>query len=110
MPEFKAIERPHEQIHTLIKQVISLREQGDEAAAEAAFDEVSALSGQIVQLIDTLAGAQTQATAEIADFADRSIQQVSASTRSDTADVLNNLTKWVTGALAVGIVVFAVTR
>ena len=57
MAEFKAIEQPHEQIHRLIQQVIALRGSGDEARAESVFNEVSALSGHIVERIETLANA-----------------------------------------------------
>ena len=57
MPEFKAIERPHEQIHKLIKDVIHLRTKGETNRAEAAFDDVAKLSEQIVKQIDTLAHA-----------------------------------------------------
>ncbi|MCB1831499.1 MAG: CZB domain-containing protein, partial [Gammaproteobacteria bacterium] len=57
MAEFKAIEQPHEQIHRLIQQVIALRGSGDEARAESVCNEVSVLSGHIVERIETLANA-----------------------------------------------------
>lgn len=53
--DFKAIEKPHEKIHGLIQQVVALKSQGDNTAAEAAFTEVTSLSAEIVQDIDTLA-------------------------------------------------------
>ena len=75
--------------------------------ADRAIDNLASFGRSV---IDTLAGNQAQTTAEITDLADRSIQQVSASTRSDSAEVLNTLTKWVAGAIAIGMVAFAVTR
>ena len=55
LADFKAIERPHEHIHGLIQKVIKLRAEGDLDGAEAAFDEISQLSVEIVNDIDALA-------------------------------------------------------
>ena len=52
--EFRAIESPHEKIHQLIHRVVDLKEKGDEAGAEAAFQEVTDLSGEIVGKIEAL--------------------------------------------------------
>jgi len=54
---FRAIESPHERIHQSIKQVVDLKERGDKPGAEAAFDEVSRLSEEIVGRLDAFAGA-----------------------------------------------------
>jgi len=57
LAEFKAIERPHEQIHALIKQVIDLQEKGDQQGAESVFNDVSQISEQIVRQLDALSQA-----------------------------------------------------
>lgn len=55
--DFRAIESPHERIHQCIKQVVEQKERGDASAAEAAFAEVSRLSGEIVGRLDAFAEA-----------------------------------------------------
>ncbi|MDJ0806705.1 MAG: methyl-accepting chemotaxis protein [Gammaproteobacteria bacterium] len=55
LPEFQVIEQPHATIHRLIKEVIDLKESGNERAAEAAYQEVMAVSQQIVEQLDSLA-------------------------------------------------------
>lgn len=55
--EFRAIESPHEKIHRLIHRVVELKESGDKAGAEAAFQEVTTLSGDIVGKIEALKNA-----------------------------------------------------
>jgi methyl-accepting chemotaxis protein len=57
LSEFQAIAQPHEQIHNLIKQVISLKGKGDQRGAEATFNDVTRLSEQIIKRIDELAQA-----------------------------------------------------
>lgn len=57
MAEFVAINDPHEKIHHLISEVISLKENRDDYAAEKAFEKISTLSHQVVDRIDMLAKA-----------------------------------------------------
>ncbi len=54
MPEFKALEPPHEEIHKLIKEVITLRSKGDTHRAEQLYQRVVDLSEQIIHKIDDL--------------------------------------------------------
>lgn len=54
LSEFKAIEAPHEQIHTMIKEVVSLQGKGDKTGAEKAFKQVASLSEKIVKQLDAL--------------------------------------------------------
>lgn len=49
--EMKDIELPHEEMHAIIKEVISLKEKGDPRAAEKIYNEVGPLSQKIVALL-----------------------------------------------------------
>ena len=51
-PEFLVIAQPHEQIYKVIGQVVELKEQGADQAAEAAYAEVTRRSGEIVARLD----------------------------------------------------------
>ncbi|MGD8525744.1 MAG: methyl-accepting chemotaxis protein [Thioalkalispiraceae bacterium] len=48
LPEMKALEAPHAEMHALIKDIISLKQQGQVAQAEEAYRKVAPLSEQIV--------------------------------------------------------------
>ena len=52
LPEMKAIEAPHEQLHQLIRQIVDHREAGRTQEAEAAYAEVGPLSRKVVGLIE----------------------------------------------------------
>ncbi|MCB1849801.1 MAG: CZB domain-containing protein [Gammaproteobacteria bacterium] len=55
LSEFMEIEPPHQAIHELMKRIIKLRSQGDQAAAEQACKEVSVRSKEISQRLERLA-------------------------------------------------------
>ena len=57
MAEFAAIDEPHGRIHQLISEIIDLKEAGDDHTAEKTFEQISSLSDQIEEHIDTLARA-----------------------------------------------------
>ena len=50
--EMKQIEAPHAELHSLIKQIITLKEKGDNQAAELAYEKITPLSANIVELLD----------------------------------------------------------
>ena len=54
LPEMQALEQPHAALHTLIKQIIELKESGHYEDAETAFAEIEPLSAQIVSLLDKI--------------------------------------------------------
>jgi methyl-accepting chemotaxis protein len=49
---FKSINDPHERIHRIAKEVVTLRNRGDQAGAERLILEVEDISYQIVDLLD----------------------------------------------------------
>ncbi len=49
---YKIINEPHERIHRLAKEAVTLRNRGDHAQAERVIMEVEKLSGQLVALLD----------------------------------------------------------
>ena len=48
------LEQKHEQMHTVIREIITLKQGGEERAAEEQFGEVDSLSGEVVGLLDRL--------------------------------------------------------
>ncbi|MBR9885265.1 MAG: hypothetical protein GYB21_17130, partial [Oceanospirillales bacterium] len=54
LSEMREIETPHEKLHALVKDAIALRESGDKAGAEALYDQVSSISGRIVERLNTI--------------------------------------------------------
>ncbi len=52
LPEMRAIEQPHEELHELIKRIIDLKEGGKVDEAESTFEKIGPLSEKIVSLID----------------------------------------------------------
>lgn len=54
IPEMKQIEKPHEELHALVKRAIELKEQGDFAGAESLYDQVSSISARIVERLNTI--------------------------------------------------------
>ena len=56
----KDVEKPHEEIHELIRMVIDLKSNGQTAEAEAAYNQVAAISSTIVGHLDV---AEQQAAA-----------------------------------------------
>jgi methyl-accepting chemotaxis protein len=51
LQEMKDIELPHEEMHAIIKEIITLKENGDPKAAEEIYNEVGPLSQKIVSLL-----------------------------------------------------------
>ncbi|WP_408904467.1 CZB domain-containing protein [Marinobacterium sediminicola] len=54
MQEFTGIEAPHEQLHALVKEAIQFKTKGDLARAEACYDQVASISGEIVAKLTAL--------------------------------------------------------
>ncbi|MEJ5169515.1 MAG: methyl-accepting chemotaxis protein [Fimbriimonadales bacterium] len=54
LPEFKAIEPPHERLHKLAAEIHSLHKQGKKAQAEAKLSEIRSISKEIVSKLDLL--------------------------------------------------------
>ncbi len=54
MHEMKAVEAPHEEMHKLIREIISLREQGRFEEAERKYENVNPLSHTIVDLLEEI--------------------------------------------------------
>jgi methyl-accepting chemotaxis protein len=52
----REIEPPHEELHRIIKNIITLKGQGKNAAAEAEFDKVEGISRTIVGLLNQVEG------------------------------------------------------
>ncbi|WP_432698506.1 methyl-accepting chemotaxis protein [Marinobacterium sp. YM272] len=52
--EMKAIEKPHEELHALVRKAIELVEQGNKAAAEGVYDQVSQISSEIIDRLNTI--------------------------------------------------------
>ena len=51
VPEMQQIERPHKELHDLIRQIADLKERGDMQAAEREYEKVGPLSEQIVSIM-----------------------------------------------------------
>ncbi len=54
MAEMRQLEKPHEELHKLIRRIIELRESGKTAEAEQQYLKVEPLSRQIVQMLETI--------------------------------------------------------
>ncbi|GAB4303755.1 MAG: nitrate chemoreceptor McpN [Thiohalomonadaceae bacterium] len=54
LAEMRQLEKPHEELHKLIRSVIELREAGKTADAEQQYLKVEPLSRQVVQLLETI--------------------------------------------------------
>jgi len=54
IPEMKELEKPHAELHALIKDIIQLRQDGLMPEAEAAYKKMVPLSERIVALLDTI--------------------------------------------------------
>ena len=52
IPELKEVEKPHAELHKLIKEIVQLKKQNRENDAERAYEHVIELSEQIVGLLD----------------------------------------------------------
>ncbi len=54
MQEFSSIERPHEQLHALVKEAIHHQSTGEHGQAEACYDQVAQISSEIVDRLTAL--------------------------------------------------------
>lgn len=54
LQQFKELDRPHEQMHQLIRKIIEAKQQGREAEAERMYEDIELLSEQIIGLLDQL--------------------------------------------------------
>ncbi|MET0065777.1 MAG: methyl-accepting chemotaxis protein [Candidatus Thiodiazotropha sp.] len=52
LPDMQAIDKPHEEMHQLIKQIIQLKESGDLEEAERLYERIAPLSSKIIQLLN----------------------------------------------------------
>lgn len=52
--EMRAIEKPHEELHALVREAIDLVAKGERGGAEAIYDQVSLISAQIVARLNTI--------------------------------------------------------
>jgi methyl-accepting chemotaxis protein len=55
LPEIRELEHPHEQLHKLVKQIVTLKNQGQSKAAEAEYLKIGPLSDRIVAILDRIA-------------------------------------------------------
>ncbi|MEJ2406563.1 MAG: methyl-accepting chemotaxis protein [Candidatus Thiodiazotropha sp.] len=54
LPDMQAIEKPHEEMHRLIKQIIQIKESGRQEEAERLYERIAPLSSNIIQLLNRL--------------------------------------------------------
>jgi len=54
MAEMRQLEKPHEELHKLIRSIIDLRESGKAAEAEQQYLKIEPLSRQVVQMLETI--------------------------------------------------------
>ncbi len=54
LPEFQAIEPPHERLHQIAAQAVEAMEKGDKTRAEQLLDEIRGVSKEIVGWLDRL--------------------------------------------------------
>ncbi|MET0090913.1 MAG: methyl-accepting chemotaxis protein [Candidatus Thiodiazotropha sp.] len=52
MPDMQAIDKPHAEMHQLIKQIIQLKESGQREEAERLYERIAPLSSKIIQLLN----------------------------------------------------------
>ncbi|MCS7190022.1 MAG: CZB domain-containing protein, partial [Fimbriimonadales bacterium] len=62
LPEFRAIEPPHERLHQIAAQAVDAMERGDKAQAERCLEEIRAVSKEIVGWLDKLYARATSDT------------------------------------------------
>lgn len=63
IPEMRLLEKPHEELHKLIKQIITLKNEGKNAKAEEMAHRIDPISKQIVSMLDTIEVAAEQLNA-----------------------------------------------
>ena len=63
LPEMKQLDQVHEQMHSLIQQIVEMKKGGDESGAEAHFGEIGPLSEEVVSLLNRLETSANQSPA-----------------------------------------------
>jgi methyl-accepting chemotaxis protein len=66
LPEMRELDQVHEQMHTLIQEIVKMKKGGDEEGAEVRFDEIDPLSTKVVALLDRLESGYGSASASTA--------------------------------------------
>ncbi|MET0028163.1 MAG: methyl-accepting chemotaxis protein [Candidatus Thiodiazotropha sp.] len=61
LPDMQAIDKPHEEMHQLIKQIIQLKETGQQEEAERLYERIAPLSSKIIQLLNRVEESLEQA-------------------------------------------------
>ncbi len=82
IPEMKALEAPHAELHRTVGQIIALKESGRAEEAEAAFGRIATLSTEIIALLDRV-------EASIGARRDQASPGDAASTGRNVADAAN---------------------
>jgi len=59
LPQMKELDHVHEQMHTLIKEIVALKHDGKVEQAEQRFEEIEPLSHQVVALLNKLESAES---------------------------------------------------
>lgn len=59
LPEMKELDRVHEQMHSLIKEIVGLKHDGEIDRAEQRFEEIEPLSHAVVALLNKLESAES---------------------------------------------------
>ncbi|WP_151704346.1 methyl-accepting chemotaxis protein [Nitrincola alkalilacustris] len=54
IPEMKEIEKPHERLHSSVKDAINFKQQREFDAAEACYDQVATISSEIIDLLNSI--------------------------------------------------------
>jgi len=54
IPEMKEIEKPHERLHSSVKDAINFKQQREFEAAEACYDQVATISSEIIDLLNSI--------------------------------------------------------
>ncbi|HEU0265742.1 MAG TPA: CZB domain-containing protein, partial [Geobacterales bacterium] len=54
MPSFRAIDEPHERIHSLAREAVAAAIKGDKQKAQQLYNQIEALSHQVVELLQAI--------------------------------------------------------
>lgn len=54
LDDLKSIEKPHEELHAMVREAINYKDKGDLESAEQCYDRVSEISAEIVKLLNRL--------------------------------------------------------
>jgi methyl-accepting chemotaxis protein len=56
IPEMRKLETVHEDLHAMVRRIISLKRSGDPSAAELEYRKIGPISDEIVSLLTTIEG------------------------------------------------------